>query len=139
VGLVVGLVVESDLHLLEAFVPLRLDVVDVAVVLYLVALSSVALAIWRTPASSWHTRRVDVGGAHDDEPVDLQRRVRQHDNDMSSTYELIFAIQNTLRRHGNRMAELTEMVAAHDARFDTVETKLDTVLDVVRGLGRRDT
>ena len=100
-------------------------------------------------------------------PVDLQRKVRQLDNDMSSTYELIFAIQNTLRRHGNRMAELTEMVAAHDARFDavdskldghdarfeavetkldtvetkldTVETKLDTVLDVVRGLGQRDT
>jgi len=86
-------------------------------------------------------------------PVDLQRKVRQLDNDMSSTYELIFAIQNTLRRHGNRMAELTEMVEAHDARFDavdskldavetkldTVETKLDTVLDVVRGLSRRDT
>jgi len=57
VGLVVGLVVESDLHLLEAFVPLRLDVVDVAVVLYLVALSAVALTIWRTPASSWRTGR----------------------------------------------------------------------------------
>jgi len=38
-------------------VPLRLGVVDVAVVLYLVALSAVALTIWRTPASSWHTGR----------------------------------------------------------------------------------
>ena len=30
---------------------------QVAVVLYLVALSAVALTIWRTPASSWHTGR----------------------------------------------------------------------------------
>jgi len=80
-------------------------------------------------------------------PVEMQRKVRQLDNDVYSIYEMLVSIQVTQQRHGNRLEELTDMVAAHDARFDAhdarfdahdarfdaLEGKLDTILDLLQG------
>jgi hypothetical protein len=60
-------------------------------------------------------------------PVDLERKVRQIDNDVQSIYELINKISTTQLRHGNRITELTEMVAAHDLRFDAIDARFDGV------------
>lgn len=80
-------------------------------------------------------------------PAEVERKVRQLDNDVESIYELLNRISITQQRHGNRVGELTEMVAAHDARFDSmgqrldsmdgrlgrIETGLETVLAILRG------
>ncbi|HZJ07763.1 MAG TPA: hypothetical protein VFD59_20225 [Nocardioidaceae bacterium] len=73
-------------------------------------------------------------------PVEMQRKVQQLDNDVYSIYEMLVSIQVTQQRHGNRIEELTGMVAAHDARFDAVdhrfdvlEGKVDTILDLLQG------
>ncbi|MDQ3307327.1 MAG: hypothetical protein M3499_03065 [Actinomycetota bacterium] len=82
--------------------------------------------------------------------MEIDRKVRQLDNDVQSIYELLATIQGTQERHGNRLRELAEMVAGHDARFDahdarfdthdarfdTLDGKLDTVLDLLRQQGR---
>lgn len=60
-------------------------------------------------------------------PVEIDRKVRQLDNDVQSIYELLATIAGTQERHGNRLGELTEMVAAHDARFDAMDTRFDAM------------
>ena len=60
-------------------------------------------------------------------PVDLERKVRQLDNDVQSIYELLNKISTTQQRQGNRISELTEMVAGHEARFDAVDARFDAV------------
>ena len=73
-------------------------------------------------------------------PVEVERTVRQPDNDVDSIYELLSKISLTQERHGNRVRELTEMVAAHDLRFDSVDDRLERletgmveVLQILRG------
>ena len=61
--------------------------------------------------------------------TDLERKVRQHDNDISAVYTMIADIQNTQRRHTNRFNELTEDVAGLGERMTSLEagvTSLDT-------------
>jgi chromosome segregation ATPase len=60
-------------------------------------------------------------------PVDLERKVRQLDNDVQSIYELLNKISTTQQRQGNRITELTELVAGHDARFDAVDARFDRI------------
>lgn len=64
----------------------------------------------------------------------LEQKVRQLDNDVHAVHELVSKLSTTQGRHTNRLAELTEdvaaikaSVAAHDARFDRVEDRLDRV------------
>lgn len=78
--------------------------------------------------------------------IDLERKVRQHDSDISAVYTMIADIQNTQRRHTNRFDELTEDVGALDGRMSSLETrmssleermssvesKLDQVLDLLK-------
>lgn len=78
-------------------------------------------------------------------PIEIDHKMRQLDNDVQSIYELLATIQGTQERHGNRLRELAEMVAghnarfdAHDARFDSLEGKLDAVLDLLRQDERTD-
>lgn len=75
----------------------------------------------------------------------IEQKVRQLDNDVHAIYELIFKISTTQGRHTNRLAEITEDIAAirasvagHDARFDALdarfgplETKVDRVLEIL--------
>ena len=68
--------------------------------------------------------------------TDLERKVRQHDNDISAVYTMIADIQNTQRRHTNRFDELTEDVASLSGRVGSLETKvgsLETTVDSLDG------
>lgn len=78
--------------------------------------------------------------------TDLERKVRQHDNDISAVYTMIADIQNTQRRHTNRFNELTEDIAALgeqmtsldtrmtslESRMTSLEGKVDQVLDLLQ-------
>ena len=59
--------------------------------------------------------------------IDLERKVRQHDNDISAVYTMIADIQNTQRRHTNRFDELTEDVGALDGRMSSVEKGMSSL------------
>lgn len=72
--------------------------------------------------------------------IDLERKVRQHDNDISAVYTMIADIQNTQRRHTNRFDELTEDVCALEKRMSSLEGKVDSLtgkVDQVLELLRR--
>lgn len=76
------------------------------------------------------------------QPVNVQRKLRQLDNDVQSIYEMLAAISGTQTRHGNRLDELAEQLTAHgeqlaahgeqlaaqDRRLRDMDTKLDTVI-----------
>ncbi len=80
-------------------------------------------------------------------PVELERKVRQLDNDVQSIYELLNSISSTQQRHTNRLGELAvkvdtiegrinaldTKVDALDTKVDSVDEKLDAVLELLRG------
>ncbi len=57
----------------------------------------------------------------------LERKVRQHDNDISAMYTMIADIQNTQRRHTNRFNELTEDIGSLDTRLGSLDTRLGSL------------
>ncbi|NYF99352.1 DUF7310 family coiled-coil domain-containing protein [Janibacter cremeus] len=59
--------------------------------------------------------------------IDLERKVRQHDNDISAVYTMIADIQNTQRRHTNRFDELTEDVGSLDGRMSSLEKRTSSL------------
>jgi chromosome segregation ATPase len=72
-------------------------------------------------------------------PAELDRKIRQLDNDVQSIYELLSSIQATQRRHGNRLEEIAAAQAGqdtkldvHDAKLDTQNAKLDTILRLLQ-------
>jgi hypothetical protein len=72
-------------------------------------------------------------------PLELERKVRQLDNDVQSIYELLLGIQGTQGRHTNRLDELATDIdaiggrlSAVDGRLDSLEHKLDLVLDMLK-------
>ncbi|MEJ2866464.1 hypothetical protein WCD74_01720 [Actinomycetospora sp. OC33-EN08] len=91
-------------------------------------------------------------------PADVERKVRQLDNEVQAIYEMLARIEGTQRRHDNRFAEigtdltdlrgqvsdLRDTVAALDGKVSSLDTKvgsldskvsaLDTKLDRVIGL-----
>lgn len=69
----------------------------------------------------------------------LERKVRQHDNDISAVYTMIADIQNTQRRHTNRFNELTEDVAGLSERIATLDTRLTSLETGVHSLDTRMT
>ncbi len=82
-------------------------------------------------------------------PVEIERKVRQLDNDVQSIYTMLSAIQGTQERHTNRLGELAvkldtleTKVETLDGKVDTLDTKVDSLdgtLDTVLALLRRDT
>ena len=74
-------------------------------------------------------------------PAEVERKVRQLDNDVQSIYEMLTGIESTQRRHSNRFEELAGQVAAVadqvvslDAKIETVDSRVSTVdakVDVV--------
>ena len=84
-------------------------------------------------------------------PVEIERKVRQVDNDVQSIYVMLAGIQGTQERHTNRLNELAarldvvndELGARIDGvenrlggvenRLGGVENRLDEVLDLLRG------
>ena len=72
-------------------------------------------------------------------PAEVDRKVRQLDNDVQSIYVLLNAISSTQGRHGNRLDELGEdvsrldaKVTGLDAKVTALDAKMDTVLELLR-------
>lgn len=61
-------------------------------------------------------------------PTQMQRKLRQLDNDVQSVYEMLASISATQGRQGNRLDEL-------DVKLDTMDIKLDTILQLLNGRG----
>lgn len=68
-------------------------------------------------------------------PVELERKVRQVDNDVQSIYVMLAGIQGTQERHTNRLNELAARLdVVNDelgARIDGVESRLSGRIDGV--------
>ncbi|CAI9415938.1 hypothetical protein [Nocardioides sp. T2.26MG-1] len=60
-------------------------------------------------------------------PAEVERKVRQLDNDVQSIYELLMGIQSTQTRHTNRLHELGEDVGALSAKVDSLEGRFDSL------------
>ncbi|MDQ3307788.1 MAG: hypothetical protein M3499_05460 [Actinomycetota bacterium] len=82
-------------------------------------------------------------------PVEIERKVRQLDNDVQSIYTMLSAIQGTQERHTNRLGELAVKVDTVETKVDTLDGKVSTLdgkvdtldgkVDTVLALLRRDT
>lgn len=59
--------------------------------------------------------------------ADIERKVRQHENDISAIYTMIADIHNTQGRHTNRFNELTEDVGALGERMSSIETRMTSL------------
>jgi hypothetical protein len=59
-------------------------------------------------------------------PVEIERKVRQLDNDVQSIYELLATIDATQKRQGNRLGEIAATQSDHGQ-------KLDAILELLRG------
>ena len=69
-------------------------------------------------------------------PVEIERKVRQLDNDVQSIYEMLAAIQGTQQRHSNRFQEITEKLDTVDQTVNTLDGKvgaLDQKVDTLDG------
>jgi hypothetical protein len=84
-------------------------------------------------------------------PVELERKVRQVDDDVQSIYVMLAGIQGTQERHTNRLNELAARLdtvnedlgsridgvetrlGGVETRLGGVESRLDEVLDLLRG------
>jgi len=60
-------------------------------------------------------------------PVEIERKVRQLDNDVQSIYTMLSAIQGTQERHTNRLGELAVKVDNLDTKLDTLAATVDTL------------
>ena len=65
-------------------------------------------------------------------PAEMQRKVRQHDNDLRPIYDMLGSIAATQSRHGNRLDEIAGTLSSqaarldnHDARFDAHDARFD--------------
>jgi division protein CdvB (Snf7/Vps24/ESCRT-III family) len=91
-------------------------------------------------------------------PAQIERKIRQLDNDVQSIYEMLAGIAGTQARHGNRLDEIDSRLGEMDTRLtgrldgidgrldgidgrldridgrlDTVDAKLDTVITMLGG------
>lgn len=58
-------------------------------------------------------------------PADMERKVRQLDNDVQSIYDILGSIQATQQRHGNRFDDIDHRLEGHDRRFDEIDRRLE--------------
>lgn len=56
--------------------------------------------------------------------AELQRKVRQNDNDIQAIYEMLSTIAGTQKRHTNRLDEI-------DSQLEGMDTKLDQILNLL--------
>jgi hypothetical protein len=84
-------------------------------------------------------------------PAGIERKVRRLDEDLHAMYDMLTTISNTQRRHGERLDGVEERVIELDGKvsvldrkvtdldhkitmkFSEVDTKLDSILELVRG------
>ena len=73
-------------------------------------------------------------------PVEIERKVRQLDNDVQSIYTMLSAIQGTQERHTNRLGELAIKLDTLETKVNTLDGKVDTLETKVNTLdGKVDT
>jgi predicted nuclease with TOPRIM domain len=70
-------------------------------------------------------------------PGELQRKVRQLDNDMQATYQMLTDISATQKRMDTRLGSLEEKVDGLETRFDGLETRFDGLETRFDGLETR--
>jgi peptidoglycan hydrolase CwlO-like protein len=63
-------------------------------------------------------------------PIEMQRKVRQLDNDVQSIYEMLVSIEGTQVRHLNRLNEI-------EARADGIDVKVDGIEATQKQHGER--
>lgn len=68
-------------------------------------------------------------------PAEVERKVRQLDNDMQAVYEMLSAIQGTQTRHTNRLHELGETLGDVSAQISGLSESMTGVDAQVAGLG----
>ena len=64
-------------------------------------------------------------------PGEIQRKVRQLDNDMEAIYGLIAELTATTKRHTNRLDSIDHRLDGIDGRLDTIDGQLRQVLAVL--------
>ena len=62
-------------------------------------------------------------------PADTERKIQQLDGDVQSIYEMLGAIDGTLRRQHNRLEEIAADLSKLDAKIDGVHDSLGTRID----------
>jgi len=62
------------------------------------------------------------------QPVDVQRKLRQLDNDVQSIYEMLATISATQVRQGNRLGEIETKLGEMDTKLGVMDTKLDRII-----------
>lgn len=60
-------------------------------------------------------------------PVEIERKLRQIDNDVQSIYTMLSAIQGTQERHTNRLGELAVKADSLDSKVDGLDTGLTSL------------
>ena len=67
-------------------------------------------------------------------PVEIERKVRQHDNDITEIYQMLAHIQGVQGRHTMRLGELGAALGIVDSKVDAVDQKVDRLDTKVDGL-----
>ena len=67
-------------------------------------------------------------------PVEIERKVRQHDNDITEIYQMLAHIQGVQGRHTMRLGELGAALGIVDSKVDAVDHKVDQLDAKVNGL-----
>lgn len=63
--------------------------------------------------------------------AEIERKVRQLDNDVQAIYEMLAGISATQQRHGNRLNEMDSKLTEMDSKIGGMDGKLDAVLDLL--------
>jgi len=58
-------------------------------------------------------------------PVEIERKVRQHDNDITEIYQMLAHFQGVQGRHTMRLGELGAALGIVDSKVDAVNQKVD--------------
>ncbi|WP_152362533.1 hypothetical protein [Microlunatus speluncae] len=70
-------------------------------------------------------------------PADIERKVRQLDNDVHSIYEFLTTISETQGRHGNRLDEIDQKIEGVDQKVTGLEQRFDGLEQRFDGLEHR--
>ena len=66
-------------------------------------------------------------------PVEIERKVRQHDNDITEIYQMLAHIQGVQGRHTMRLGELGAALGIVDSKVDGLDSKVDALDTKVGG------
>ena len=70
-------------------------------------------------------------------PADTERKLHQLDGDVQAIYEMIGAMDGTLRRQHNRLEEISAHVTRLDEKVDALDEKVSTLDEKVSTLDEK--